>query len=296
MSGTQASLSLAQLQQAALAIPHWFHSIDLGQGVVTPGDKTVEQLERELRALCLPDLRGQSVLDIGAWDGFFSWAVERLGAARVVALDHFVWATDLQLAGQLAQDWHTLGSPPKLFETTEAWKPVELPGKRGYDLAHRVLKSRVETCVGNFMDMDCAALGGPFDVVLWLGVLYHMRHPLLAMEKVAAATKRLAIIETEALEIAGLGQHAWMEFFERDELAHDFTNWWAPNEKALVGLCRAAGFRRVDVIQGAPTLAAETGSVWRRLRHSGRQAISKLGRLENPVPIKRYRAILHAWK
>ena len=63
--------------------------------MVTPGRKSAESLARELEMLRLPDLRGRSVLDVGAYDGYFSFAAERLGAARVVALDHYVWSVDM---------------------------------------------------------------------------------------------------------------------------------------------------------------------------------------------------------
>src|ERR671931_229568 len=67
----------------------WYHTIDLGGGVVTAG---VDDTPQRLARLNLPEsLSGQTVLDIGAWDGFFSFECERRGAARVVAADHYAW-------------------------------------------------------------------------------------------------------------------------------------------------------------------------------------------------------------
>ena len=74
------------LGAAVAAVPHWFHSHDLGQGIVTPGDKSLSLLQGQWAALQLPDLRGKTVLDIGAWDGFFSFAAEASGVRVVVAL------------------------------------------------------------------------------------------------------------------------------------------------------------------------------------------------------------------
>lgn len=100
-----------ELQSQVHAIPFWCHSIDLGLDVVTPGVKTPEVHARELASLQLPALRGKSVLDIGAWDGFYSFAAERLGADRVVALDHFVWALDWEAKNRYKADCRRRGLP-----------------------------------------------------------------------------------------------------------------------------------------------------------------------------------------
>ena len=69
----------------------WFHPVDLGQGVVANGLSKGPILgEAEM-----PDLAGKSVLDIGAWDGYYSFQAERFGASRIVALDHYVWGVDM---------------------------------------------------------------------------------------------------------------------------------------------------------------------------------------------------------
>ena len=78
-----------ELQAQADAIA-WFHSIDLGQGVRTYGLS-----ELALPPEQLPDFTGRSVLDIGAWDGYYSYLAERHGASRVVALDHYAWGVDI---------------------------------------------------------------------------------------------------------------------------------------------------------------------------------------------------------
>ena len=77
----------------------WWHSVALPDGVVTPGQKSAALLEQEWTNMALPSLRGKTVLDIGAWDGWFSFAAERGGASRVVALDWFVWSLDFSEAG-----------------------------------------------------------------------------------------------------------------------------------------------------------------------------------------------------
>src|SRR5947209_18146324 len=88
---------------------HWWHSIDLGDGVVTPGG--YDNREQLRRAAMPADLTGWSVLDVGAWDGYYSFEAERRGASRVMALDHVVW------------------NDPAI-------------GRRGFELARRALGSR----------------------------------------------------------------------------------------------------------------------------------------------------------
>ena len=254
------------------SVPFWFHSIDFGEGVVSKGWKSQAHLEHELNIFRIPDLRGKTVLDINTWDGFFAFEAERRGAARVVALDHYMWAMDPVLHHNYWKECMERGVVPAAYHTMPYYKPGELPGKRGFDTAHRARGSKVEVVAADFMEMDMASLG-MFDVVFYLGSLYHMENPLGAMKRVATVTKELAVIETEAAFFHGLEQHALCEFFPSNELNNDVSNWWAPNEKALAGLCRAAGFSRVESVVGPPPAT-----------ESKRTAVV------------RYRAVVHAWK
>lgn len=267
--------------------PEWYHSIQLAPGVVTPGRAPLASWEAELRSLQLPDLQGKSVLDIGAYDGFFSFAAERLGAARVVALDHYVWFADM--AGYM-RDWRIArrgGVPIPAPHETKHWRPEELPGRRPFDAARSVLGSKVQPAVGDFMTMDLETLGR-FDVVLFLGMLYHLEDPLGAVRRVAQVTKEdgLCVIETEATEIPGSGKRALCEFFPGQELNNDASNWWAPNRAALLGMCRAAGFSAPRALPVRPPV----GLVPRAAKMARRvAAVSRLSR----IPI-RYRLVVHA--
>jgi tRNA (mo5U34)-methyltransferase len=202
-------------QALADAIPQWWHSIDLGEGAVSRGKKTPEFHEAELRDLRLPDLKGKTVLDIGAWDGFYSFHAEAQGAARVVALDWFTWVGE--------------------------------PGRRGFDLAHRLRESRVEPVVGDFMTMDLETLGA-FDVVLFLGVLYHLEDPLGALRRLRQVTRELAVIETHAIVTPGLEHRPMWEQYPGEELNADPSNWWGPNARAVLDACRVAGFGSAEVV------------------------------------------------
>jgi tRNA (mo5U34)-methyltransferase len=202
-----------ELLKRRVAGLRWYHTLDLGYGIVTAGvDNSAERLAR----LKLPSsLAGKTVLDIGAWDGYFSFEAERRGAARVLATDSYSWS---------GQGWGT---------------------KAGFELARSALGSRVED-----LDIDVLALSpervGVFDVVFFLGVLYHVRHPLLALEKVASVTRELLIVET-VVDLLGFPRPA-AAFYGGSELNRDPTNWWGPNITAVDGMLRAAGFARVDVI------------------------------------------------
>jgi tRNA (mo5U34)-methyltransferase len=227
----------------------WFHSINLGDGRITPGIKSVEQLAAETDALNLPSsLRGQSVLDIGAWDGYFAFESERRGAARVVALDHYAWSFD-----QLEyQRYHTeakregkVPEPPE--QVSSIWDPVALPGRAGFDFARWSLGSSVEAVVGDFMTMDLATLGG-FDIVLFLGVLYHLKDPFLALRRLRQVTRYIAVIETAGVVLPGWSDDKLWMFLEATELNDDPSNWWVPTSAGLISACRAAGFRDARVI------------------------------------------------
>ncbi len=233
----------------------WYHRIDLGQGVVTRGvDNSPERLAR---VQLPPDLSGRSVLDVGAWDGFFSFEAERRRASRVVATDHYAW--------------HGTG-----------WGTGQ--GKAGFELARTVLNSRVEDVDIDVMDLSPERVGS-FDVVLLLGVLYHLPHPLLALQRVASVTSHLLILET-VVDMVGLSRPA-AAFYPDRELNDDPTNWWGPNHAAVAGMLRSAGFARVEVTTPPKSAAFRLA---RAVKHwlTGRNSLA--------CAFRQDRAVFHAYK
>jgi tRNA (mo5U34)-methyltransferase len=227
----------------------WFHSIDLGDGQVTPGVKSVATLQAQSISLNLPaTLHGSSVLDIGAWDGYFSFDMEQRGAASVTALDHYAWSTNHTRYG--AYHIAAIAGGDRVFppdEVSEAWDPVNLPGRAGFDQARAALGSRVQPVVGDFMTMDLGGLG-QFDIVLFLGVLYHLKDPFLALRRLRQVTRGVAVIETAGVVLPGwTDERLWM-FFEGAELNNDAGNWWAPSSAGLLAMCRAAGFSNTRLL------------------------------------------------
>ena len=232
----------------------WFHTIDLGDGFLTRDDLRANEILSEPGSI--PDVRGKTVLDIGAWDGKYSFEAEHAGAARVVALDHYVWKlnpTDRQAYFDQCEKEGVLPEPTLIatgFLTEE-----HLPGKSGFDMAHEYLDSKVEAVVADFMTMDLGEIG-TFDVVFHFGVLYHMVDPIGALQRLRRVTKEVAIVETAATVVPGYPDSSLIDFYAGNELHGDYGNWFAPSERALHAMCKAAGFRRV--VTKAQTEVAQT--------------------------------------
>ena len=242
--------------QTEIAKVNWYHSIPLGNDIVTPG---VDNSSLRLAKLHLPEeLSGKSVLDVGAWDGFFSFEAERRGAARVVAADYYAW--------------HGTG-----------WGTGQ--GKAGFQLAREALGSRVEDVDVDVMDLSPERAGGTFDVVFLLGVLYHLPNPLLALERVASVAGDFLVLET-VVDMVGFGRPA-AAFYPGRELNGDPTNWWGPNEAAVHGMLKAVGFTRVETVtptRSAPYRAAR--AVYHALK----------GKNELAPAFRQDRAVFHAFK
>jgi tRNA (mo5U34)-methyltransferase len=199
-----------------LAQKGWFHSFRLPDGTFYDGHLSLDELERRVGLMPIPaELSGRRVLDIGAWDGWFSFEMERRGAS-VVAIDC-----------------------------------VEVKNFRKIRAA---LGSKVDYRVADIHQLELAD-AGRFDVVLFLSVLYHLKHPLLALEKVCALTTDVAIVSSFITDDYTrpvqelLAETPRLEFYETDELGGHLDNWFGPNLASLTAMCRAAGFARVELIE-----------------------------------------------
>ena len=192
----------------------WFHSHAFPDGERTAGIKPAEVLAKEAEAIFQPGVAGKSVLDIGAWDGYFSFEAERRGARRVLATDHFCWS---------GPGWGT---------------------KAGFDYAHKKLGSKVESLGIDVPQISPQSVGS-FDVVLFLGVLYHVKDPFASLEQVASVTGEMMVVETES----AFDPFPWplMRFYEGAELNNDPTNFWAPNKACLEAMFRELGFKRTEI-------------------------------------------------
>jgi tRNA (mo5U34)-methyltransferase len=238
--------------KSRVAAIRWYHTIDLGNGIVTRG---VDDTPQRLARVGLPaSLQGLSVLDIGAWDGFWSFECERRGAARVVAADYYSWH---------GSGWGT---------------------KDGFNLAREVLGSRVEDVDIDVMDLSPERVG-TFDLVLFLGVLYHLRHPFLALERVSALARQRLILET-VIDMVGFERPA-MAFYPGRELNNDPTNWWGPNVPAMEGMLARLGFTHVE------TVSPPRGPLYRAARAAWH---ALQGKNKPGLAFRQDRAVFHAFK
>jgi len=223
-----AGLSRAQIKEKIEALGPWFHNLDLNGVPTAPahflGDYPAVKWRRFADAVPR-DLTGKTVLDIGCNAGFYSMEMKRRGAARVVGID----------------------SDDEYLEQARFAADV-----KGLDIEFRRLSV-----------YDIGALREKFDIVLFLGVLYHLRHPLLALdliyEHVARDILLFQSMQRGSAEIPVLERdhdfwtmaifdepgYPKLHFVEH-KYAHDWTNWWIPNRACAEAMLRSAGFEIVS--------------------------------------------------
>ena len=198
--------------RARMQLFHWWHSMPLRPGVTTFGGKPEELLMQEEEAFLGPfDLMGRSVIDIGAWNGFFSFAAKRRGARRVLATDSY------------------------------AWNHPDFRGREAFNLARAELGLDVEAEQLDPTEIDAKL--GLFDVVLFVGVFYHLYDPIDVLQRLRGITRQLLLVEThqDLMEKPAPG----MVFYPGDILNSDATNWWGPNPALMLHLLLALGFTRI---------------------------------------------------
>jgi tRNA (mo5U34)-methyltransferase len=212
------------IAQRIAELGEWFHNIDLRGHATAPhhflGDYPALKWKRFAGAIP-EDLNGRSVLDVGCNAGFYSIEMKRRGADRVLGID-----TDERYLAQAR------------FAAEVSEVEVEFRALSVYDVAQ--LRER-------------------FDVVLFMGVLYHLRHPLLALDLLHEhATRDLLVFQSMLRGAAGVGSVArdypFSETLVFDEPSYpklhfveqkysgDQTNWWIPNRAAAEAMLRSAGY------------------------------------------------------
>jgi tRNA (mo5U34)-methyltransferase len=209
-----ASNAAKSLQEEVNALP-WFHQIDFGNGVLSPGWIKKPKVERVARTLFDPvTVTGKTLLDIGCWDGAYSVEATRRGASHVLATDHYAWH--------------------------EGWGD-----RRSFELTRAHLAPSIEAMDIDIPDLSAATVG-THDIVLFLGVFYHLRHPFETLERVAATAKECLILETHLMRLPFTNK-PHMRFYPNSELHNDHTNWWSPNRACVEAMLRDVGFKRITM-------------------------------------------------
>lgn len=210
----------------------WFHNLHLPGGVQTAPDHRFGDFPsfkwQSVAAYLPEDLTGKRVLDIGCNAGFYCFALAERGA-EVVGID-----SDRRYLAQARWAAEVLGETRVRFEEAQVY--------------------------------DLPTLGGRFDLVLFMGVFYHLRHPLLALDLLAELAPETLLFQTltfgdeqvsrQAREDfdfdarGRLGSPGWPQMaFIEGRFANDPTNWWVPNHAAVEAMLRNCGFR-VDARPG----------------------------------------------
>jgi tRNA (mo5U34)-methyltransferase len=201
----------------------WYHTIDVAPGVATKG---WFDLRHAVDLIPFPDVRGKRCLDIGTWDGFYAFELERRGAAEVVAID--------------LDDLAGLDYPPEVraiptFERSATW----VSRTPGFELAHELLGSSVSWEPLNVYDLDPARVG-KFDVVVCGSLLVHLRDPVRALDAIRSVTAgQFVSIDFLHTPLELLARRR--PLFELRGVGSDFQ-WWLASDAGLRRLLEVGGF------------------------------------------------------
>ncbi len=199
----------------------WYHSIPLAPGIVTPGQFDHNP---ELHRYPVPaSLAGKRVLEIAAYDGFWSFLMEQRGAAESYAID----------IGKVGD----FDMPPGLRATLDPAFLNKITGD-GFSLAHRALKSKVDRVAMSVYDLDENSLG-QFDFVFMSDLLVHIMNPIRALQNIRKATRGEAVF-VESFNPLMPGTVVRYKRFNQ-------MIWWAYSLGALQTMIRDAGFREVEL-------------------------------------------------
>lgn len=219
----------------------WYHTLDLGGGVVTEG--MFDHRPVVERYLIPPDLTGLRCLDVGTMDGFWAFELERRGAAEVVALD---------IDDPSRLDWPASLRPritdKSLDETKEA----------RFALVKSALGSRVQRELRSVYEIDTDL--GQFDLIFSGDLLVHLKDPVTAVERMRRVCRGSTIVANPIAKFRFAGKKPLARLDGIDEF-----EWWLMNEAAMARMLRAAGFARVEA-GPAFELPARAGGPWKGLR------------------------------
>src|SRR4051812_33512280 len=203
----------------------WYHTVDLGDGVVTPGWFDLRPI---VERMPWPDVRGKRCLDVGTYDGFLAFELERRGASEVVAIDigsheNWDWPPDMRATG--ADNLARLAGPEKGV---------------GFEIAKRALGSKVERVIMSVYDLSPDTPGGMFDIVTCGSLMLHLRDPMRALEAIRSvcAGQFLSAEQINLPLTAMLRRTPVLHLNGSGELCQ----WFVPNAAGHRRMLFAAGF------------------------------------------------------
>lgn len=209
----------------------FYQVIELPDGRLTPGMFDHRDDPRRYGFDDPAVFRGKRVLDVAANDGFWSFWSERQGASEVVAID---------VENYVDYDWGFDGPPPEIVGTRQPDKTLSF-----YALKSE-FGSDVKRQKASIYDLNPDRFG-TFNAVFVYGLLYHLRHPQLALDKARSVCDGFVVIETHVNNINRMLPHSLIYF---DDVYYGSTNWCGPSEAGVVAWMRSAGFNHVFVERG----------------------------------------------
>lgn len=215
---------LAELRREVDSHALWYHTIELAPGVVTPGWFDLRPI---LETMPWPDVRGKRCLDVGTYDGFLAFELERRGAAEVVATD---------ISDPSGWDW------PLTTRERGTQAVADAAGGKtgmGFEIARRALGSSVERVETSVYDLSAREIGA-FDVVVCGSLLLHLRDPVRALEAIRGVCDGVFM----SAETVQLGLTILHRRRPTAELKGDRNcQWWIPNVAGHRRMIAAGGFR-----------------------------------------------------
>lgn len=221
----------------------WFHSIELRDGIKSPGSRGWENRCDKFRYD--ERLVGKTVLDIGAMEGGDTFAAESSGALDVTAYDVDNY---LQYDLGLNAAWDDVVE--RYLEAKKYGKDKEwefLNSKRfGFEFCKNVRRSKAKRKSGTVYDLS-PDIHGKFDVVFCYGLLYHVRHPILVIDKLFEMCNEMAFINTQIY--TGYASNSETVLFFNDKWRGSYSNWFVPTQTSFLDMVSSSGFKSVEMIE-----------------------------------------------
>ena len=188
----------AEKQKMIDSVPHWWHSIEFGDGVFSEGREPRGTMLWDQFDIPIANIKNKRVLDIGAWDGKFSFLCEQAGAKTVLAVD-------------VSQGFSN---------------------SNGFHVAKKILNSKVVHMDEDFLNLKPAEVG-KFDLIIFAGVLYHLENPLGGFRALKELLSNTGLIVIETTTLPDEIEEPYMKFHLKKDLGNDPTNFWTPSPSCV---------------------------------------------------------------